>query len=515
MPVAALFDSGGDHTAIMRSIFERAAPEGWTVQHYDVSGLGALPIAQAIADGASLIINPNPVGLPTVWDAALAAGVPVVSAHASNEPIFVSAGYVGWPVVVSAAQSDDTDPRTSYGPGVELTIRPAQTVTQSWATASAAAALATLLDRYGNAFDARSALRSLAVSSHDWQCVGLVDLRNVPPDEGAEILSADLRAGVGWFTYEDSDFQVEPSEILPGGFRIFGNASSVDVPLLGGAEPPPPASGSALRLRATMHVASATPALLRLHGWQVTQTVTPGTTDEVDLLGGYLTGSNSPQVQVRGTVPGGFVDVHLSGLSQEAYEYTPTALPESVAPAHPPIHVRADGGVLRFLPWQGSRYYRTAVSVTRGDTVTSHYVYPLPDDVEASVDLAAAFGFDNLTFEVSTQYIDYTESEPVTLSVDTGVPPVVHPVAAERGGGSPVVVSTTPTIGCNAQFRYRTVEGGEWTVSPLGDDLTLTTRRAAEVQAQQVDPRSGRASGWSSPILVPGLPSAEATAYLP
>lgn len=496
MPVAALFDIGGDHTATMRAIFGRGAPVGWTVAHYNTGALGPLPVAEAIADGAALIVSPNPVGALSTWDAARDAGVPVVSAHASNGPDFVD-GYVGWPVVVSAAHARDTTPSTSYGGGVELTVRPAQTVTQSWACASAAAAMATLLDHYGNAWDARSALRSLAVSTYDWEGVGLVDLRNVPALDGAELLSASEQTGVGFAPYLDGTLTSEPSSVLPGGTRIFGTPSSGSVPLLATLTPGIiPTSGDAIRLRGDVHNAGATPMLFRHHAWDMAREVAPGATVDADLVGGYLSTSNEYQTQIRGTVEGAPMDVHVRGLSMQTYPYTATPLPATTAPPQPPLAVTVEGGVIRWLPWAGADYAYTEVA---GQAAP----------IEGELDALAIYGPGRYTVALRTVYAGGLASDYVIVTVDVapGVPGVPVADFGRRDGRRvdalcPATAQATTTI--------RLTDGAQ--VVEESTYAAIHTRGAVEMTATTTD-NVGRTA--TSTALVPGLPTAEPTIYLP
>ena len=370
--LAVNLDTSAAHAAEMERRFRLHAPEQWRVQ-----SIIGFSVDEAIALGADLILWPRPFLWPqyAAWETCRAAGVPVIGAHGSNVAGFVSdPPRLFWPIVVGGEVPGDGDTERSYGPGLELDIRCADGRTeQSWAVAEAAGVYAGLLDYYGNPFDARAALRSLA-------------------------------------------------------------------------------------------------------------------TPEAD-----------PNAAAYGTI-----DLTLP-------------LGPHHADPQPPVDVRVEEGVLRFLPWQGARYQSNVVTGVMGFTPVSYVVGPRAPGEDASVDIAAEFGYDDHVLSMRTLYQDGSLSAPVTIEHDTGNPPVVQPVAAPRAGRSTIVVTAVPSPGCQVAYRVRTGEGEDWMeTAASGDDLNVATRRAAEVQARQVDVDSTRASEWSASLLVPGLPDASfATPLLP
>ena len=366
MPIARIIDVSAVHATEIVRRFLLHAPVGWSID-YVIGGATSERVAEAAADGVSLLLDARggfntPWNQREAWRDAQTLGIPAVVAHGSNAAVALATPpRLFWPVVVGGETPGDGITERSYGPGLELDARCSDGRTeQSWAVAEAAGIYAGLLDTYGNAFDARAALRSLATPEAD--------------PNGALYGTIDLALPLG---------------------------------------------------------------------------------------------------------------------------------PHHADP-QPPVDVRVEGGVLRWLPWQGSRYVSTSVTGAAGVVSVA---------VGESVDVASAFGFDAHTLTLRTRYHGDVLSPPVSVAVDTGNPPAVLPVATDRSGGASVVTAAA-SPGCTVLYRYRTSEGADWTDAG-GPALTLATRLAAEVQARQVDDRSGRTSGWSPPILVPGLPTAEGAVYLP
>ncbi len=506
--LAVNLDLTPGHAAEIERRFALHAPSSWQIQ----SLIGGT-IPDALALGADLILWPrtNVWGNYDAWQLYRDANVPVVAAHGSNsDTLLPDPPRLFWPVVVSADRPGSTAPVTSHGPGLELAVAPSSSFLQSWAVAEAGAALATLYDEYGNWYDARSALRSLATDPQSWRGFGLVDLQRVPRQEGTELLSASQQQGQGWFTLSDTPLIVEPSGVLPGGFRLRGQVDQSGIFVAGVTPATAPVSGQALRLRGEVFT-FYDDMIVRSHAGGRDAPIVPfsGGADP-DLVHRYDEGGSTYQVQIR-VAPGGSGerDIHIRGLSLHAYDYAPTPLPPTTAPPHPPVDVRVSGSRILLAPWKGADYDYTRI--TYDGRVAD--VGPGPDDYGAiDFDAAAAFGYSAGTAVLATHYPGRT-SATVEVDIDTGVPPAPA-LSVTRTSQSAVLAESPGVAHCNVVTRYR-VAGGAWQAAggTPGTTLSLSieTSAAIEVQVQAVDVRSVRASEWSAPVRAPAYVAPDAS----